>query len=72
MTTQQTPGRKSDTTVRRDSDAEPQLPHERDESTEKDATPRPRIEQAHRDLKRGLVDTDRKPPMDEAYEKQKT
>jgi hypothetical protein len=63
-------GRKSDTTVRRDRDAEPQLPHERDESSQKDEAPRPRIEQAHRDVSRGLVDTDRGPPMDKAYKKQ--
>jgi hypothetical protein len=70
MTTPQAPGRKSDTTVRRERDAEPQLPHERDESSQKDETPRPRIEQAHRDVSRGLVDTDRGPAMDKAYKKQ--
>lgn len=82
MTPQQTPARKSDTnkgdttksdtTVRRDRDAEPQLPHERDESSERDDAPRPVIEQAHRDVARGLVDTDRGPPMDRAYKQQKT
>jgi hypothetical protein len=71
MTTQQAPGRKSDTTVRRDRDAEPQLPHERDESSQRDDAPRPTIEQAHRDVSRGLVDTDRGPPADQAYKKQK-
>jgi len=70
MTTQPAPGRKSDTTVRRERDAEPQLPHERDESSQKDETPRPRIEQAQRDVSRGLVDTDRGPAMDKAYKKQ--
>jgi len=71
MTTQPTPGQKSDTTVRRDQDSEPQLPHERDESSQRDDQPRPRIEQAHRDVSRGLVDTDRGPPADQAYRKQK-
>jgi hypothetical protein len=71
MTTQQAPGRKSDTTVRRERDAEPQLPHERDESSQRDDAPRPVVEQAHRDVSRGLVDTDRGPPADQAYKKQK-
>jgi hypothetical protein len=63
--------RKGDTTARRDRDAEPQLPHERDESTSKDTRPRPRIEQAHRDVSKGLVDTDRGPVMDATYKRQK-
>jgi len=65
-------GRKSNTTVRRDRDAEPQLPHERDESSAKDDARRPVIEQAHRDVRRGLSDTDRGPVMDKAYQRQKT
>jgi len=65
-------GRKSSTTQRRDRDAEPQLPHERDESSAKDDTRRPVIEQAHRDVKKGLADTDRGPVMDKTYQRQKT
>ena len=63
--------RKSDTTVKRDQDSEPQLPHERDESSQSDDKPRPRIRQAHQDVSRGLVDTDRGPAMDSVYKKQK-
>jgi len=36
-----------------------------------DGEPDAQVEQAYRDVKRGLVDTDRGPPADKAYEKQK-
>ena len=48
------------------------LPHERDQST--DMTPEeidPVIEQAGRDIKRGLQDTSKGPEMDKAYDKLK-
>lgn len=48
----------------------PQLPHERDQSTDPSApgrSPRGVIKQAHRDVGRGLQDTDRGPAMDETY-----
>lgn len=50
---------------------DPKQPNERDESADTAAEPQPRIQQAHDDLKRGLRDTDRGAPMDEAYRKQK-
>jgi DNA invertase Pin-like site-specific DNA recombinase len=51
----------------------PRLPHERDESSDSQANGvRPVIQQAHDDLESGKVDTDRGPPMDEAYQRQKT
>ncbi len=48
------------------------LPHERDQST--DMTPDandPVIEQASKDLQRGLKDTSKGPEMDKAYDKLK-
>lgn len=53
--------------------AEPRLPHERDESSDSQDQQGVRdvIRQGHDDLARGLQDTDRGPPLDEAYEKQK-
>lgn len=57
------------TTPMKNGDRSPKLPHERDESSESQAsTPRRVIRQAHEDLKRGLVDTDRGPVVDEVYE----
>ena len=51
----------------------PRLPHERDESADSQApreTSGTRIgQQAHDDLQRGRVDTDKGPPMDAAYDK---
>jgi hypothetical protein len=51
----------------------PRLPHERDESADSQSTGTaapPRIgELAHDDLERGLVDTDKGPVLDQAYEK---
>lgn len=50
----------------------PRLPHERDESSDsQQSQPRPRIKQAHDDLAQGRTDTDRGPPADAAYERQK-
>ncbi|MEO8022475.1 hypothetical protein [Polaromonas sp.] len=48
------------------------LPHERDQSTDMtDAKADPQVEQASRDLGRGLQDTDKGKPMNEAYRKLK-
>jgi hypothetical protein len=49
------------------------LPHERDESLDQagGALPSERVKQAGRDIKRGLVDTDRGELMRQTYEKQK-
>lgn len=46
----------------------PRLPHEHDESADSQTSePRPEMKQAHADLERGLVDTDRSPVTDELY-----
>jgi hypothetical protein len=51
----------------------PKLPHERDESVDDTpAAPSEHGRQAYRDLARGLQDTDRGPPADQAYKKQKS
>lgn len=53
-------------------DDTPELPHERDESS--DATgeaERPDMQQARRDVERGLKDTSRHPEADAAYQRQK-
>lgn len=48
------------------------LPHERDQSTDMTAEqPNPTIEQAQRDVDRGLKDTSKSPEMDRAYKKLK-
>ena len=48
------------------------LPHERDQSVGMtDAQPDPRIEQASKDLDRGLQDTGKRPAMNAAYDKLK-
>ncbi len=48
------------------------LPHERDQSTDMTAEqPNPTIEQAQRDVARGLKDTSKSPEMDQAYNKLK-
>ena len=53
--------------------SEPRLPHESDESVGMtDGKPSAEIQQAHRDLARGLQDTDRGPVADRAYQKLKT
>jgi len=50
----------------------PRLPHERDESSDSQATaPRGVMKQAHADVVSGKVDTDRGKPLDETYQKQK-
>jgi hypothetical protein len=50
----------------------PKLPHERDQSTGMtDGAPSEDIQQAHRDLERGLQDTGRAPETDRTYEKLK-
>lgn len=66
-----TPHRGSHTTPQVDGDQRsPRLPHERDESS--DSQPGGDsdgvIKQAHDDLERGLVDTDRGPVLDRTYE----
>lgn len=48
------------------------LPHERDQSTDMTAAEAdPQVTQASRDLGRGLQDTDKGKPMNEAYRKLK-
>ena len=50
----------------------PRLPHEHDESSDSQTSePHPVMRQAKRDLDRGLVDTDRGVPMEQAYQQQK-
>jgi hypothetical protein len=64
-----TPGRSSHTTPEVKGRLAPRLPHERDESSDSQTSaPRPVIEQARQDVRRGLVDTDRGPVLDEVYE----
>ncbi|MEO8656017.1 MAG: hypothetical protein ABI409_17970 [Ramlibacter sp.] len=51
----------------------PRMPHERDESADSQASDEPSAKRmgnlAHDDVERGLVDTDKGPPLDETYEK---
>lgn len=48
------------------------LPHERDQSLDMTETsPDPQVEQASRDLRRGLQDTDKSVPMDHTYDRLK-
>ena len=53
----------------------PRAPHERDESASSQTPDEPTAgqigRQAKKDLDRGLVDTDKRPQMDRAYESQK-
>lgn len=64
--------RQGDTRVSSDEQSSPRLPHERDESADsQNSAPRAEIEQASRDLKRGLQDTDRGPVTDSTYRKLK-
>lgn len=52
---------------------EGRLPHERDEATAMTGGIQPEEgKQAFKDLERGLKDTDKGPPMDRAYQQQKT
>ena len=52
---------------------QPRMPHERDESSDAQAAGEPSQARtgkiAHDDLERGLVDTDKGPAIDEAYQK---
>lgn len=51
----------------------PRLPHEHDESSDSQASPpRPEMQQAAKDLKRGLVDTGRSPVTDATYDRLKS
>jgi hypothetical protein len=54
-------------------DRVPRMPHERDESADSQATAEPSNKRmgaiAHDDLERGLVDTDKGPVLDQAYDK---
>lgn len=51
---------------------EASLPHERDQTVGMtDGVPSKTVQQAHRDVKRGLQDTSRAPEAEKAYEKQK-
>lgn len=53
---------------RRRAEDAPLLPHDRDEAVGATAgVPSPEVQQAHRDLQRGLRDTDRGPVADRAY-----
>ncbi len=53
-------------------DGVPRLPHERDESADSQhSPPRADMQQASKDIKRGLVDTDRGPVTDATYRKLK-
>jgi hypothetical protein len=55
-----------------DGEAAPRLPHERDESSDSGrSAPREIIRRAQGDIEAGRVDTDRGPPADAAYQKQK-
>jgi hypothetical protein len=68
------PGAKTqgDTRVSDEQSAVPRLPHERDESADsQDSPPRADMQQAARDIKGGLVDTDRGPVADSTYKKLK-
>ncbi len=53
--------------------SEPRLPNEHDESTHGTQSGGPtRVgQQAHQDVERGLVDTDKQPVMERAYRQQK-
>ncbi|MNV98835.1 hypothetical protein D3C71_1941340 [compost metagenome] len=56
-----------------DRERAPKLPHERDESVDMThGKPDAQVEQAYRDVQRGLQDTDKGPPADKAYQKQKS
>lgn len=51
----------------------PRMPHERDESADSQAAQEPSGQRVGRqgeaDIERGLVDTDKRPALDEAYDK---
>ena len=69
------PGAKTqgDTRVSNDQGAVPRLPHEHDESADsQNSAPRADMQQAAKDIKAGLVDTDRGPVSDSTYKKLKS
>jgi hypothetical protein len=60
------------TKARVGNDGAQRLPHERDEAPDAQNTkPRKVMKQAASDIERGLVDTDKGPPMQETYERQR-
>ncbi|AKJ30534.1 hypothetical protein [Caldimonas brevitalea] len=63
--------RTGDTTANQAHHRQPRLPHERDESADSQDEQQPEqrdmMQQAHNDLERGLVDTDRGPVTDKVY-----
>jgi hypothetical protein len=68
------PGAKTqgDTRVSDDQNAVPRLPHEHDESADsQNSPPRADMQQAAKDVKAGLVDTDRGPVADSTYKRLK-
>jgi hypothetical protein len=66
-----TPHTGGQTTPHVDGELAPRLPHERDESADSQpAAPDAVTHQAHEDLKRGLVDTDRGPVLERVYQHQ--
>ncbi len=65
-------GKTSDTTVAKDGDGSPRLPHEHDESSDSGKSePREVIRQAKKDLDSGKQQTDRGEATDAAYQRQK-
>jgi len=52
----------------------PRLPHEHDESSDSQDNNGVRsvVKQAHDDVESGMVDTDKGPPLDQAYRQQKS
>lgn len=76
-TKRQAPGPKTQGPLKAGQSAEkeekPKLLHERDESVDMThGESDPKMEQAYRDVQRGLQDTDRGPSADKAYQKQKS
>ena len=71
-TQRQAPGPSTKGPLKLDAQA-PKMPHERDESVDMThGESDPKMEQAYRDVQRGLQDTDRGPSADKAYQKQKS
>ena len=66
-----TPHAAGHTTPQVHGEVSPRLPHERDESSDSQTSaPRAVMLQAHEDLERGLVDTDRGAMVDALYKEQ--
>ena len=64
-----TPHDAGHTTPQVDGSLSPRLPHEHDESSDSQTRPPdPVMQQAQKDIERGLVDTDRGPVVDKLYE----